>query len=193
MAIRWSPRFHSYHLRPFYRQGPYYGRYWRHYGYGRRWPWLHVPFAPAGPISSPLVAWAQSVLATVFGPAVPQDGVFGPETHGFVQRFQAQQGLPATSDLDGPTVAALQAAASPQPPSPPPPTAAPAFAPPPQMPPPPEDAPPALDVPPPPPARRHHAPPSQPSQQSEVAAGPAESSERGWWVRDRGKIVLMGA
>jgi peptidoglycan hydrolase-like protein with peptidoglycan-binding domain len=186
MRVSWRPNPNSrfYRLQP-YPHGRYYGRHWGRYG--RRWPWVHVPFAPPGPISSPFVAWAQSVLASVFGPAVPQDGVFGPETRGFVQRFQAQQGLPATSDLDGATVAALQAAASPQPPSAPPPTAAPTFAAPPQMPP--EDAPPAQDVPPPSPARRH----APPSQQSEVAAGPAEAPERGRWVREGGRIVLMEA
>jgi peptidoglycan hydrolase-like protein with peptidoglycan-binding domain len=188
MPLRWNPHPSSrfYNLRSYRRHGPFYGRYWGHYG--RRWPWLHGPFAPPGPISSSFVAWAQSALASVFGPAVPQDGVFGPETRGFVQRFQSQQGLPATSDLDGATVAALQAAASPQPPpaEAPPPPAPPASA----APPPPQDAPPAQDVPPPPPARRHSAP-SQ--QQSELAAGPAEAPERGLWVREGGRIVLMGA
>jgi peptidoglycan hydrolase-like protein with peptidoglycan-binding domain len=80
--------------------------------YGRRWPWLQGGGWSQGPASSSLVAWAQSCLATIFGPVVPQDGVFGPETRGFVQQFQAQQGLPTTGDLDQATVSALQAAVS---------------------------------------------------------------------------------
>jgi len=178
MAWRSYPHFHSNRFRPFYRHGPYYGRYWHHWR--RRWPWLQVPFADSGPIASSFVAWAQSALATVFGPAVPQDGVFGPETRGFVQRFQAQQGLPPTGDLDGGTVAALQAAVSPQPASAPPPPPAPPM--------PPQDAQPAQDVPPPPPRDHRHA---APSQQSEVAAEPTEAPERGRWVREGGRIVLM--
>ncbi|MBV8835694.1 MAG: peptidoglycan-binding protein, partial [Myxococcales bacterium] len=171
---RWRPShyFHSY--RPFYRHGPYYGHYWRHYG--RRWPWFQ-PFGYSGPTSSSFVAWAQSVLATLFGPAVPQDGYFGPETRSFVQRFQAQQGMPPTGDLDGGTVAALQAASRPEPPMPaPPPVAPPIFAAPQPMPPP--DAPPAQDVPPPPPVQRDHRHPPQ-SQESEIAAEPMGSPERG--------------
>ena len=191
MAGRSRPYFDAYRFRPFYRHGPYYGGHGPYYGrwhHGRRrWPWLQVPFAASGPIASSFVAWAQSALATVFGPAVPQDGVFGPETRGFVQRFQAQQGLPPTGDLDGATVAALQAAVSPEPasPPPPPPPAPPTFAAPPPMPP--QDAQPALDVPLPPRDHRHAAP----SQQGEVAAEPTEAPERGRWVREGGRIVLM--
>ncbi len=102
--------YHFYRHR--YRPGFRYGR--RFYGRHGRWPWLHRPYSPEGPVSSPFVAWAQRVLAQVFGPIVPQDGVFGPETHRFVVQFQAQQGLPTTGDLDDATVAALQAAVGPE-------------------------------------------------------------------------------
>jgi hypothetical protein len=90
-----------------YRSGFRYGR--RFYGHHRpyRWSWLRDPYSPEGAVSSPFVAWAQSVLAQVFGPIVPQDGVFGSETRGFVAQFQAQQRLPSTGDLDDPTVTAL--------------------------------------------------------------------------------------
>jgi peptidoglycan hydrolase-like protein with peptidoglycan-binding domain len=178
-----SPFYHGYHFRPGFRYGPHsYGRY------GRRWPWLHGPFLPHGPISSSFVAWAQSALATVFGPVVPQDGVFGPETRGFVQRFQTQQGLPPTGDLEGATVAALQAAGSPEPPPPPPPPPEPppppqVFSAPPAPPPPPQDAPP------PPP---HHRQTAQ-TQQSEVGADRSGPPEQGRWVREGRRIVLMGA
>jgi len=96
--------FFRHRYRPWLRYGQ---RYRRHRPY--RWSWLHRPYSPDGPVSSSFVAWAQSVLAQVFGPVVPQDGVFGSETRGFVTQFQAQQGLPGTGDLDGATVAALQA------------------------------------------------------------------------------------
>jgi peptidoglycan hydrolase-like protein with peptidoglycan-binding domain len=81
------------------------------YGYGRRWPWLHA--APVTvPVSSPMVAWAQSCLGQLLGPGVPQDGVLGPATRQAVQQFQMQQQLPASGVLDGNTVNALQAACS---------------------------------------------------------------------------------
>jgi hypothetical protein len=172
--------FRGYRLRPGFRYGPhFYGRYWGQYG--RRWQ---------GPISSAFVAWAQSSLATVFGSVVPQDGVFGPETREFVQRFQAQQGLPPTGDLDGATVAALQAVVSPQPPaqpSPPtePPPPPPAFAVSPQ------DVLPPQPPPPTPLAPRVHRP-APPSGEAELAGVPAEAVERGRWLRDRGRIVLIG-
>jgi peptidoglycan hydrolase-like protein with peptidoglycan-binding domain len=176
---------YGYPFRPGYRYGPHFHR--RHWGhYGHRWGWLHRPLWPQGPVSSPFVAWAQRSLATVFGPAVPQDGVFGPETRGFVQQFQAQQGLPATGNLEDATVAALQAAVNPPPPAPPPPPPEPpppmfAAAPPPPMPPP--------EGPPPP----HHHRPTGPGDHGEIAAGPTDSVERGRWVREHGRIVLIGA
>jgi hypothetical protein len=92
-----------------YRPG-YYGRGWGWRGYRRRWPWMYGPSAaPIGPVPSAGVAWAQQALAQIFGPVVPQDGILGPETRGFVARFQGQQGLPPTGDLDDATMAALQA------------------------------------------------------------------------------------
>ncbi len=97
--------YHSFGYR--YRPGlPYGPRF-----YGRDWPYrsprLPLRYLPEGPISSSFVAWAQRVMAQVFGPIVPIDGVFGLETHRFVVQFQAQQGLPTTGDLDDATVAAL--------------------------------------------------------------------------------------
>src|ERR1700728_3158550 len=111
---------YRYRLHPYRRLGSYY--------YGRRWPWLQGATWSQDPVSSSFVAWAQRCLAIVFGPVVPQDGVFGPETRGFVEQFQAQHGLRATGDLDEATVSALQAAvssgpavSSPSEPAPPPP------------------------------------------------------------------------
>ena len=96
---------HFYHHRPGFRyRRRFYRRHWPY-----RWSWLHSPDSPEGPVPSPFVAWAQRVLAQVFGPIVPQDGVLGPETRRFVGQFQAQNGLPMTGDLDGATVSALQA------------------------------------------------------------------------------------
>jgi hypothetical protein len=93
--------FFRHRYRPWFRYGR---RFYRRHR-PLRWSWL----SPEGPASSSFVAWAQSVLAQVFGPVVPQNGVFGSETRAFVAQFQAQRGLPATGDLDGATVAALQA------------------------------------------------------------------------------------
>jgi peptidoglycan hydrolase-like protein with peptidoglycan-binding domain len=92
--------------------------YYRPRGYGRRWHWAHaaVAVAPLGPVPSATVTWAQQALAQIFGPLVPQDGILGPETRGFVARFQAQQGLPPTGDLDDATLSALQAATASPPP-----------------------------------------------------------------------------
>jgi peptidoglycan hydrolase-like protein with peptidoglycan-binding domain len=96
--------YHFYQHRPGFRyRRRFYKRHWPY-----RWSWLHSPDSPEGPVPSPFVAWAQRVLAQVFGPIVPQDGVLGPETRGFVAQFQAQQGLPSIGDLDDATVAALQ-------------------------------------------------------------------------------------
>ena len=102
--------------------GPRYygrGRGWR--GYRRRWHWMHAPpVVPLGPVPSAGIAWAQQALAQIFGPVVPQDGILGPETRGFVARFQAQQGLSPTGDLDDVTMATLQDATAPPPVMPPP-------------------------------------------------------------------------
>ena len=136
------------------RQGPRaYRGSWRRYG---RWSWPRRPYWAQGPASWSLVAWAQQHLAVVFGPVVPQDGVFGPETRGFVQRFQMQQGLAATGNLDDATVAALQAViSSGLPPMPPPP---PGFGPP----PPDFGPPPPVFGPPPPGFGLSPAPPGEP-------------------------------
>jgi peptidoglycan hydrolase-like protein with peptidoglycan-binding domain len=173
-------------------------RYWPHFhghGWGHnrwRWPWLR-PAWPQGPSSSSFVAWVQGRLAMVFGPVVPQDGVFGPETRGFVQRFQAQQGLPPTGDLDGTTVSALQTGASPEPPPPPPPPEPP---PPPVFVAPPPPPPPDFVPPPPPrggPPPRHVHRHAGPEPETEIAGGPADSVDRGRWVREGRRIVLLGA
>jgi Putative peptidoglycan binding domain len=217
MPLRLRTPYHFHGYRPRFRYGRrFYGRHWPY-----RWHWLH---RPEGPISSPFVAWAQRVLAQVFGPIVPQDGVFGPETRRFVEQFQAQQGLPVTGDLDDATVAALQAAVGPEltppiqwrlepgirhpegpelpmprpegrepaMPNPgraaprPPPTPISAAAPRPAMPPSSSQTPPHSHHP-------HPPGPPEPGEQGELAPGPAESAQRGRWIRYRGRIILMGA
>ena len=157
----------------------------------RRWSWLGQS---AAPVSSPLVAWAQSCLAQLLGDWVPQDGILGAATRQAISQFQTQQQLPSTGALDDDTVSALQAAcaqpsaqdAPPQMPAPPPPMPAP----PPQAPPPPQAS--AA-------AHRHHphAPPS-----GEIAGGegelsfqegdPVERRHTGRWVRQHDRIILIG-
>jgi peptidoglycan hydrolase-like protein with peptidoglycan-binding domain len=91
---------------------------------GRRWGWLGAAGVPAPTLSSDWVAWAQSCLARVVGPWVPQDGVMGPDTVRAVQQFQTQQQIPVSGMLDSGTIAALQGACSGPaagPPGPPPP------------------------------------------------------------------------
>jgi hypothetical protein len=85
------------------------------YGYGRRWPWLYGGAPVTGPISSSMVAWAQSCLGQLLGSSVPQDGILGPNTRQAIVQFQSQQQLPTTGVLDSNTVNALQAACSAQP------------------------------------------------------------------------------
>jgi peptidoglycan hydrolase-like protein with peptidoglycan-binding domain len=191
----WRGHSFRYGYRPRFRYGSrFYGRRWPYYG--RRWGWFHPRYVPEGPISSSFVAWAQTVLAQVFGPIVPQDGVFGAETHRFVGQFQAQQGLPTSGSLDGATVAALQAVTSPEPPPPPPPPPEP---PPPPTPifvaPPPPPMPPPPSPPSPPPAHPRHqrAPGPPPAEQGELAAGSTDVVERGRWVRHHDRIVVVGA
>jgi len=91
--------------------GGRFGRRWgwgsRHWGWGRRWPFLG--WAPS---TSPLLPWAQSCLAQLFGPQVVQDGIMGPNTRQAIAQFQQQQQLPVTGTLDPNTVSALQAACS---------------------------------------------------------------------------------
>jgi len=106
--------------------------------WARRQPWLYgrgyagyapqpsayEPQAPAsaapgaGPAPQPAgaqwVSWAQSCLAQVVGPWVPQTGRIGRQTRRAIRLFQMKQQLPATGLLDTATVNALQAACSAQ-------------------------------------------------------------------------------
>jgi hypothetical protein len=202
-------RIRSYHL-PYLgggggRGGMGRGGRWRsrYRGYRRRWPWLSQG-GDAGPPSSPLVAWAQSCLAQLVGPWVPQDGILSPTTQQAITQFQTMQQLPPTGALDDDTVGALQAACNPQfaqgapPPMPPiapipplpPPPPAPAAPPPPQ----------AAASPEPPPAPHHHVH-AVPSPPGEIAEGelsfredqPRELRRTGRWVRRHDRIVLFGA
>jgi peptidoglycan hydrolase-like protein with peptidoglycan-binding domain len=86
-------------------------------GFGRRWGWgrhwgRRWPFLGGVPTTSPLVPWAQSCLAQLFGQGVSQDGIMGPSTRQAIAQFQQQQQLPVTGRLDPNTVSALQAACS---------------------------------------------------------------------------------
>jgi peptidoglycan hydrolase-like protein with peptidoglycan-binding domain len=79
---------------------------------GFRW---HRPFVPPAPIvPDPQVTWAQGCLAQSVDPAVPQDGLLGPQTRQAIRTFQTQQQMPPTGILDANTVTALQAACNPQ-------------------------------------------------------------------------------
>jgi hypothetical protein len=148
-----------------------------------------------------LVAWAQSCLAQLLGPSVPQDGVLGAATQQAVQEFQAQQRLSPSGFLDGDTIAALQAACS----------GGSAMAPPPDSPPPPavfSSPPPVSKAPeiPPSGAPAHHPhhhgarPPAPPvaekaGVQSEFGSersGLEDRRSSGRWVRGRHSIVLLG-
>jgi peptidoglycan hydrolase-like protein with peptidoglycan-binding domain len=90
------------------------------FGRGPRWHGIFgaVPFAP--PTPDPQVMSAQACLAQVVDPAVPQDGLLGPQTRQALRTFQTQQQLPVTGSLDPNTSSALQTACSPPPPPPPP-------------------------------------------------------------------------
>ena len=83
----------------------------------RRWHWLY----PGGgsPVSSAWVSWAQSCLARLVDPSVPQDGVMGPATITALQTFQSQHQLPPSGSLDSSTISSLQAACSAPPAGPP--------------------------------------------------------------------------
>jgi len=76
---------------------------------GRRWRGLRRRSS-----SDPRVQWAQSCLAKVVDPSVPQDGTLDPQTQQAIMSFQSQQQLPPTGQLDNNTVAALQQACSAQ-------------------------------------------------------------------------------
>jgi peptidoglycan hydrolase-like protein with peptidoglycan-binding domain len=84
----------------------------------RRWHWLY-PGGSSAPVSSAWVSWAQSCLARLVDPSVPQDGVMGPATITALQTFQSQHQLPASGALDSPTISSLQAACSAPPAGPP--------------------------------------------------------------------------
>jgi peptidoglycan hydrolase-like protein with peptidoglycan-binding domain len=178
----YSPGRYAYHFRG--------GSRSRYRGNRRRWPWLGRGGGGFAPTPSPLVSGAQSCLAQLIGPWVPQDGILGAATRQAIIQFQNQQSLPPTGALDDATTQALQAACSPQPAIPD--TAA---APP---PPPPPPAPPAPQAPtaasPPPHPRRHGAPPTTEIGERELAdqeRGEAALHRRGRWVRHRGRIVLL--
>jgi hypothetical protein len=200
---------HLYHHRPGFRyRRRFYRRHWPY-----RWSWLHSPDSPEGPVPSPFVAWAQRVLAQVFGPIVPQDGVLGPETRRFVGQFQAQNGLPTTGDLDGATVSALQAAAAGSLAAPIPrdsgalhpggrepprlhpresAMARPGHSAPQSSPAPISSVAPAPSEAPPRPRHGHPPGPPESGEQKELAPGFTEALKRGQWVRDGGRVVLIG-
>lgn len=94
-------------------------RYWQ------RWPWLQGSsgFAPSpivsgfapSPVDTPapdpqIVAWAQTCLAQVVGPWVPQDGSLDATTQRAIQIFQTRMQLPPSGTLDDNTLIALQQA-----------------------------------------------------------------------------------
>jgi Putative peptidoglycan binding domain len=108
------------------RGGEYYPAAWQYRSrYWQRWPWLQGAsgFAPTpivsgsapSPIEAPaadpqIVAWAQTCLAQVVGPWVPQDGSLGGTTQRAIQIFQTQMNLPPSGALDDNTLIALQQA-----------------------------------------------------------------------------------
>jgi peptidoglycan hydrolase-like protein with peptidoglycan-binding domain len=88
-------------------------RYFRN----RRWSWLHRrdwrrwdQGGDGG--QDPTILEAQSCLAQVIGPWVPQDGRLGPETQRAIQTFQQQAQLPPTGVIDDATMSALQTSCS---------------------------------------------------------------------------------
>jgi hypothetical protein len=163
----------------------------RYRGNRRRWPWLRRGGGGFAPTPSPLVSWAQSCLAQLIGPWVPQDGILGAATRQAIIQFQNQQSLPPTGALDDATTQALQAACSPQPAIP---DIAAAPPPPPPLPPPlapqaPTAAPPPLRP------HRHGAPPTSEIGEPELSdqeRGEAVLHRQGRWVRHHGRVVLLG-
>lgn len=98
-------------------------------GHGGRWhggrwgshrPWLRGHHW-GQPMPDPQVQMAQACLAQTVDPAVPQDGIMGPQTRQAIMTFQMQQQLPPSGMLDPNTVSALQTCQPPAPPPPPPP------------------------------------------------------------------------
>jgi peptidoglycan hydrolase-like protein with peptidoglycan-binding domain len=182
-----------------YRRASFRGRGFgrpRFRGSRRRWSWLRRRGSGGfAPTPSPIVSWAQSCLAQLIGPWVPQDGILRAATRQAIIQFQNQQSLPPTGALDDDTTQALQAACSGQPAGPdasaiPPPPPAPPLPPP---APPPGNQPAAPDGP-----RRHGAPPPPPTPEIDenelFDPMPSEAAPRsqGRWVRHRGKVVLLG-
>jgi hypothetical protein len=220
MAIRWRAYRWGHRQRPWsraYYRPRYYGHGWGTRGYGRRWRWANTSpvVAPLGPVPSATVAWAQQALAQIFGPVVPQDGILGPDTRGFIAHFQAQQGLPPSGDLDDATLSALQAATAPPPPVPEPPPPRVLVEPPPPPPPPAEiiagqpphhhrHPPPAMVVAPPgppgiipgpPPPHHHGHPPPGASEMGELddsRTASREAAGRGRWIRKGERVILLG-
>ena len=74
----------------------------------RRWPWFNRGMWRDRSIQSPLVTWAQSCLAQLLGPWVPQDGIVGRRTRRAIEEFQAQRQMLVTGMLDDTTVGALR-------------------------------------------------------------------------------------
>jgi hypothetical protein len=136
-------------VRPGYQAGRFAGKFWQTRGATRppRWNWMRHPgqgygyspqtygypqpaapitpqapvdLAPPAPSLGPQwVSWAQSCLAQVVGPQVPQNGIMGEPTRHAIRKFQKQQQLPPTGMLDSATISALQAACSGPPATPP--------------------------------------------------------------------------
>ena len=105
--------------RPGYRFGGSYRPGFRTAPFARRWPWFYrgapgaliAPVAPAeGAPGSQWIAMAQSCLAKILGPAVPQSGVMDGRTRRAVRIFQEKNQLPPTGLLDDATLKALQSA-----------------------------------------------------------------------------------
>lgn len=72
--------------------------------------------APGASLSHQQVMDAQRALSAN-GLNVTQDGIAGAQTSAAVRRFQAQQGLPQTGDLDSQTLRALNSATQSVPPT----------------------------------------------------------------------------
>ena len=111
------------------------GRWFGHFGrgWGRRYRRGRWDGLFGGGMPDQQVQSAQSCLAQVVDPSVPQDGLMGPRTRQAIRTFQMQQQMPPTGMLDSDTMSALQAACSPQQAAPPPPPPPPPTPPPPQV------------------------------------------------------------
>ena len=181
-------------------------RWTRHWRNRPRWHWLNQRPSQSGSASDPMVAWAQSCLAQLFGAGVPQDGVMGPETQQAIQQFQMQQQMPPTGMLDDNSVVALQTACNAQQRAPQfgltgvvaPPTAVPAVAvaPPSPVVPTPAVPPPTPAVSPPAHHLHSHRSPSGDVPQSEeefaIMDGARKQLQAGRWVRGYNRIIVLG-